>query len=201
MSYVSDIAALEALYDAPAGASLTKVTPALTPAYAQWIARARFCILSTVGPEGVDATPRGDDGPVVRIADPQTLLLPDWRGNNRLDSLRNIVRDGRASLMFMIAGSDTVIRCNGTARLSVEAALCASFARKGVAPASVITFTIAEVYFQCARALLRSGLWRNGDCSDGLPTAGAFLAEITAGGFDGATYDAEWPDRARASMW
>lgn len=201
MSYVTDIAALEALHDAPAGASLTKVTPALTPAYARWIERARFAILSTVGPEGVDATPRGDDGPVVRIADARTLLMPDWRGNNRLDSLRNIVRDGRASLMFMIAGSDTVIRCNGTARLSVDAALCARFARKGGTPKCVIEFSIAEVYFQCARALLRAGLWRNGDCSDGLPTAGDFLAEITEGGFDGASYDADWPDRARGTMW
>ena len=154
-----------------------------------------------MGPEGVDATPRGDDGPVVRIADPRTLLLPDWRGNNRLDNLRNIVRDGRAALLFMVAGSDNVIRCNGTARLSVDAALRESFARKGVAPRCVIEFTIAEVYVQCARALLRARLWRDGDRSEGLPSVGEMVAEIAEGGFDGARYDAEWPDRARATLW
>ncbi len=201
MSHVTTIAELEALYPAPAGASLTKVTPALTPSYARWIGRARFCILTTVGPEGVDATPRGDDGPVVRIADAKTLLLPDWRGNNRLDSLRNIVRDGRAALMFMVAGSDNVIRCNGTARLSVDAALCESFTRKGVAPRCVIEFAISEVYVQCARALLRAALWRDGDCAQGLPTVGEIVAEITEGAFDGAAYDAEWLGRAKSTLW
>jgi predicted pyridoxine 5'-phosphate oxidase superfamily flavin-nucleotide-binding protein len=115
MQTIDDIAALEALYDAPSNRSLAKVTPVLTPAYRRWIEASRFCILSTVGPDGTDATPRGDDGPVVRIVDDRTLWLPDWRGNNRLDALRNIVADGRVSLMFMITGNTTVVRVNGTA--------------------------------------------------------------------------------------
>lgn len=201
MSEITSIEALEAHYDAPSEASLTKVTPALTPAYHAWITRSRFCILSTMGAEGVQASPRGDDGPVVRVADPATLLMPDWRGNNRLDCLRNIVTDGRASLMFFVPGSQNVIRVNGRARLSVSAELCASFVRKDVAPRCVIVFGISEVYAQCARALIRSRLWSSGDESAGLPSMGDILSEITQGDFDGASYDAQWATRAEKSMW
>ncbi len=121
MTYLETLADLHALYDTPAEASQIKVTPALTPAYHAFLTRSRFCVLTTVGPEGTDGSPRGDDGPVVRILDPQTLALPDWRGNQRLDSLRNIVRDGRISLMFLVAGSTTALRINGTARLTADA--------------------------------------------------------------------------------
>ncbi|TVS03768.1 MAG: pyridoxamine 5'-phosphate oxidase family protein [Rhodobacteraceae bacterium] len=201
MSDIRTIEALEALYDAPSEASLTKVTPALTPAYQAWIEHSRFCILSTAGPKGVQASPRGDDGPVVRVTDPATLMIPDWRGNNRLDCLRNIVSDGRAALMFFVSGSTNVIRVNGQARLNAAPDLCASFARKGVAPRSVIIFAISEVYFQCARALIRSRLWSPENESAGLPSAGDILSEITQGGFDGASYDAQWAARAEKTMW
>lgn len=201
MNEITSLDALDALYGAPGETSLTKVTSALTPAYERWITRARFCILSTVGARGVQASPRGDDGPVVRVADPATLLLPDWRGNNRLDCLRNIVTDGRAALMFMVPGSNNVIRVNGRAKLSVAPDLCASFARGQVAPRSVIVFSIAEVYSQCARALIRARLWDAGDESAGLPSVGEILSEITQGGFDGADYDAHWAARAEKTIW
>ncbi|NYS24679.1 pyridoxamine 5'-phosphate oxidase family protein [Rhodobacteraceae bacterium 2376] len=201
MSHVTSLEELEALYGTPSGASLDKVAPQLTPAYARWIERSRFCILSTAGPMGVQATPRGDDGPVVRIDGPRRLLMPDWRGNNRLDNLRNIVADGRASLMFLVPGSNNVVRCNGRAVLSRDAALLESFARKGVAPRTVIDFTLAEVYIQCARALMRAGLWQAGNCAEGLPSVGDVVAEVSAGGFDGAAYDAAWHGRARDTMW
>lgn len=201
MSEITSVEQLEALYESPSEASLTKVTTVLTPAYRRWIEQSRFCILSTAGAQGVQASPRGDDGPVVRVADPATLLLPDWRGNNRLDCLRNIVTDGRAALMFFVPGSNNVIRVNGRARLNAAPDLCASFARKDVAPRSVIVFTISEVYFQCARALIRSRLWTAGDESAGLPSMGDILSEITEGGFDGASYDAQWAARADKTMW
>lgn len=134
MQTIDSIPALEALYDDAAPASLTKVTPVITPNYRKWIEASRFCILSTVGPEGTDATPRGDDGPVVRIADEKTILMPDWRGNNRLDNLRNIVRDPRVSLMFLIPGEKNVVRVNGTAKLTADADLCHSFEQKGMHP-------------------------------------------------------------------
>lgn len=125
MQFIDDITALEALYGTPGAASIRKVARQLTPLYRKWIMASRLCVLSTVGPEGVDGSPRGDDGPVVMELDPGTLALPDWRGNNRLDSLRNIVRDPRVALMFMVPGSNNVVRVNGTARLTADADLCA----------------------------------------------------------------------------
>lgn len=192
--------ALAALYGTPGEAARVKVVPRLIPAYRVWIERAPFCILATVGPEGTDASPRGDAGPVVQVADDRTLLLPDRRGNDRIDSLRNIVRDGRVSLMFMVPGSANVLRVNGRARLTADPATLARFDRNGALPRTVAVIAIAEVYFQCARAVIRAGLWSGRDLSEGLPTAGAMLA-AAAEGFDGAAYDAAWPERAARTMW
>lgn len=200
MQYIEDIAALEALYGRPGQPSLRKVADHLTPLYAKWIRAARFAVLTTVGPEGTDGSPRGDDGPVVTALDPKTLALPDWRGNNRLDSLRNIVADGRVSLMFMVPGSNTVVRVNGQARLTDDAELRARFERGGKQPATVIVIRIAEVYTQCARALIRAGLWTRED-AEGLPTPGEILAEVSKGEEGGAAYDEEWPARAARTMW
>lgn len=201
MKTVDSIAALEALYARkPSGAALDKVTDRLTPAQAAWIGAARFCVLSTVGPEGTDASPRGDDGPVVRIMDERTLLLPDWRGNNRMDSLRNIVRDGRVSLMFLVVGASGILRVNGHAVLSDDPEVTHRFAHEDTHPRSVIVVTVREAYPQCARAVMRAGLWTRGDDSAGLPSVGEMVAEAKAG-FDGAAYDTEWPERAKSTMW
>lgn len=197
---VADVAALEALYGTPGKASLIKVAPQLTPLYRKWIMASRLCIVSTAGPEGTDGSPRGDDGPVVQELDPKTLLLPDWRGNNRIDTLRNIVADGRISLMFMVPGSNNVVRVNGTAVVSVDPDLIGRFDQKGRQPRSVIVVTIAEVYSQCARALMRARIWTAGDENAGLPSIGDLLAEQEAG-FDGAEYDAGWAARAADTMW
>jgi uncharacterized protein len=200
MQFIDDIDALEAFYDAPAPNSLTKVTPFLTPLYRAWIAAARFCVLSTVGPEGTDGSPRGDDGPVARIVDDRTLWLPDWRGNNRLDTLRNIVRDGRVAVMFMVSGCNNVVRVNGRASLTADAEATASFEQRGKHPRSVIVIATDEVYFQCAKALMRSAFWsREGD-ADGLPTAGQFAREMQAG-FDADSYDSGYADYAKGRIW
>jgi len=199
--WLEDIAKLEALYGVPGAASTRKVATRMVPAYRRWIARSRFCVLSTVGPEGTDGSPRGDDGPVVTELDAETLALPDWRGNNRIDSLRNLLRDGRVSLMFMVPGSTNVVRVNGTARLSADPDLLARFERGGKLPRTVIVIRIGEIYFQCARALVRARLWSAGDQSAGLPTPGEMLAEVSSGEVGGPAYDAEWPERARTTMW
>ncbi|MBL9048958.1 MAG: pyridoxamine 5'-phosphate oxidase family protein [Tabrizicola sp.] len=201
MDWITTLDDLHRRYGTPGEAAMVKVTPHLTPAYRAYLQRARFCVLATVGPEGTDCSPRGDEGPVVTILDQQTLALPDWHGNNRIDSLRNIVRDGRVSLMFLIPGSNTAIRVNGTARLTADGDLCARFEREGKQPRTVIVIAIAEVYSQCARALIRSALWVGGDQSQGLPTVGDMLREITEGRIDGQAYDAEWPGRAAKTMW
>ena len=201
MDRIDSIAALEAQYGTPGEASLKKVTAFLTPAYRKWIEASRFCILTTVGSNGTDGSPRGDDGPVVTVLDDQTLAMPDWRGNNRLDSLRNIVEDGRVSLMLMVPGKTNVIRVNGTAFLTADADLRARFERSGgMQPATVIVIQITEVYSQCARALMRSGLWK-GDYEGDLPSVGDMLAEISLGEIDGGAYDAEWLPRAKTTMW
>jgi len=196
MTWITTLDDLHAHYGTPAEAATVKVTPHLTPAYRAWIDRSRFCILTTVGPEGTDGSPRGDEGPVVTVLDPQTLALPDWYGNNRIDSLRNIVRDGRVSLMFLIPGANNALRVNGTARLTSDPDLRARFEKDGKQPRTVIVIRIAEVYSQCARALIRSALWTAGDQSAGLPTVGDMLREITEGRIDGKAYDANWPGRA-----
>ncbi|WP_390910975.1 MSMEG_1061 family FMN-dependent PPOX-type flavoprotein [Pseudosulfitobacter sp. SM2401] len=200
MNWIADIDALEALYGTPGQPSLRKVAGQMTPLYRKWIMASRLCVLSTVGPQGTDGSPRGDDGPVVVELDLSTLAMPDWRGNNRLDSLRNIVSDGRVSLMFMIPGSNTVVRVNGMAQLTDDADLRARFERKSHLPATVIVISISEIYTQCARALMRAGTWARDD-SEGLPTAGEILAEMTDGVEGGAAYDAEWAPRAAKTMW
>ena len=192
---------LPAIYGRPGAASLVKVADRLTPQYRAFLDRARFCVLATVGPQGTDASPRGDDGPVVRALDDHHLALPDWRGNDRIDSIRNILSDGRCSLMLMVRGSNTVIRINGRARVTDDQDLRESFARDGKAPRVVIVVQLAEVYFQCARAMMRAGIWSGADDSAGLPTPGDILAAMTGGTVGGAPYDAEWPGRAAVTMW
>ncbi len=200
MEFLDSIAALEALYGKPGAPALRKVARRLTPLYRKWIMTSRLCVLTTVGPEGTDGSPRGDDGPLVAELDPGTLAMPDWRGNNRLDSLRNIVLDGRVSLMFLVPGSNSVVRVNGQARLTAEETLRGRFARQGRLPATVIVIEISEVYTQCARALMRAGIWSRDDSAD-LPGVGEILAEMTDGEEGGADYDREWPARAARSLW
>jgi PPOX class probable FMN-dependent enzyme len=198
---IDDIAALEALYGVPGAPALRKVADRLTPLYRKWIMASKLCVLSTVGPGGTDGSPRGDDGPVVLELDARTVAMPDWRGNNRLDSLRNIVVDGRVSLMFMVPGSHNVVRLNGQAILTDDADLRARFEKNGRQPATVIVITITEVYTQCARALMRAGTWSGADESTELPSAGEILAEMTSGEEGGAPYDDAWGARAEKTMW
>lgn len=192
---------LNALYGQPAPAALRKVADHITLDYQRFIAASRFCTIATVGPEGTDCSPRGDDGPVVTVLDAQHLALPDWRGNQRIDSLRNIARDPRASLMFFVRGSNMVVRANGAARLTDDADLRARLAHQGKLPLTVIVLRVEEVYFQCARAVMRAGLWAGVDDTQGLPTPGHILAGMTDGAVGGADYDREWPARAAATMW
>ncbi len=130
MQYLKSIQELETLYGTPGAPSLRKVARRMTPLYRKWIMASKLCMLTTVGPEGTDDSPRGDDGPVVLELDPGTLAMPDWRGNNRLDSLRNIVRDGRVSLMFLVPGSNNVVRVNGTAQVTADEDLRARFEKR-----------------------------------------------------------------------
>jgi len=199
METIKDITALEAHYGAVSERSLTKVVTRMTPLYRTWIEASRFCILSTVGADGVHGSPRGDDGPVVKIADDKTIWMPDWRGNNRLDCLKNIVRDDRVSLMFMVAGSNSVVRVNGRAVLTADPKITGAFEQGGKHPKTVIVLIMDEMYFQCAKALMRADLWGRDDAG-GLPSAGQFLKEREAM-FDADGYDSGYAEYAKERMW
>jgi len=203
MTVITDIADLEQIYGSPGPSSTLKELDHLIPEYRAYIEASPFCALATCGPEGLDCSPRGDRGSVVRIADDRTLLMPDRRGNNRIDSLRNIVRDPRVALMFLVPGSNTAMRVNGRGHLSIDPHLLDGFVMEGKPPRSVIVIEIDAVYFQCARALMRGEVWNPTSFvdADALPSAGRMLAAASQGQVGGEVYDREWPDRAKASMW
>lgn len=201
MRRIDTLSDLEALYDTPVPASLSKVATHLIPSYRRWVEAARFCVISTAGSRGTHGTPRGDIDPVVRVADPKTILLPDWRGNNRLDALRDLVEDPRIAFLFMIPGTKTTVRVNGRAWITDDLALRETFAKKTILPATVIVTELTEVYTQCAKALMRSGLWETPPLPDSLPTVGEILADMTDGAMGGPDYDANYEANAIPRIW
>src|SRR6201992_4510306 len=162
MSIITTTEQLEAIYGHVGAASTVKVADRVTPLYRVLIDKSPFVALATSGPEGLDCSPRGDLPGFVRVHDEKTLMMPDRRGNNRVDSLRNIVRDPRVALLFLIPGAGSTLRVTGRARVSVDADLLASCRMEGKAPRTVIVMTVDEIYFQCARAIVRSELWNPG---------------------------------------
>jgi len=203
MTTIDTIEQLEALYGAPQETSLIKEVPRITPHYAALIEASPFVALATSGPDGLDCTPRGDRPGFVRIHDERTLLMPDRRGNNRVDSLRNVIRDPRVGLLFLVPGSSTTLRVNGHAKISVELELLERFAIDGKPPRSVLVVSVDAVYFQCARAIIRSELWNPERQTDpaSLPTPGQILAALSGNELGGDSYDRDLPARARASLW
>jgi uncharacterized protein len=203
MSVVATIEQLEAIYGFPGESSTVKVADRITSSYRVLIEKSPFAALATSGPEGLDCSPRGDLPGFVRIHDDKTLMMPDRRGNNRVDSLRNIVRDPRVALLFLIPGAGSTLRVNGRAHVSADPDLLASFKVEGKMPRTVIVMTVDQIYFQCARAIVRSDLWNPDKRVDPrtLPTPGQILAEMSESRVGGEQYDREWPERARLSMW
>jgi PPOX class probable FMN-dependent enzyme len=203
VTVIATVEQLEAIYGCPGDASIVKVADRVTSPYRVLIEKSPFAALATSGPEGLDCSPRGDLPGFVRIHDEKTLMMPDRRGNNRVDSLRNIVRDPRVALLFLIPGSGSTLRVNGQAHLSVDPELLASFRMENKSPRSVIVMTVEEIYFQCARAIVRSDLWNPDKRVDPktLPTPGQILASMSDDKVGGEKYDQEWPERARQTMW
>ena len=194
---------LDALYGSPVPRSLTKEIDYISDAYRQFIEKSPFVVVSTVGPDGLDCSPRGDPPGFVRVHDKNTLLLPDRRGNNRIDSLRNLVRDPRISLLFLIPGVGETIRINGHAQIVSDANLCESFNMRGKIPATVLVITVERIYYQCSKALVRSKLWDSGaqiERSE-LPSNGEIQASIDSSGFDAAEYDQSYPDHLKETLY
>ncbi len=203
MHTIQSIEQLESLYGVSVEASTAKEIDYVSPEYQAMIEASPFALLATAGPEGLDCSPRGDLAGFVRIHDTRTLMLPDRHGNNRVDSLRNIVRDPRVALLFMIPGIGNTLRVNGRAFLSIEPTLLASFAIEGKTPRSVAVINVDTVFFQCARALVRSDLWNPAKhvLPASIPSAGKILAALTENRVGGKAYDDAWPARAKQTMW
>ncbi len=200
---IDSVAALEELYGAPHPASLIKEKDRIIPTYRQMIEASPFVILASVGPDGVDCSPRGDPAPVVIVEDKRTLFLPDRPGNNRTDALRNIVADPRVALLFLIPGVGETLRVNGRARISVAPELLRRFETAGKPPRSVLVIAAEQVYFQCPKALVRSRLWDPAARVDrsAAPTAGQMLEDASETPFDGAKFDASYPERIKKTIY
>ncbi|ANN74138.1 pyridoxamine 5'-phosphate oxidase family protein [Bordetella bronchialis] len=200
---IADLDALSALYGQPKEASLLKESATLHPNYRAFIRAAPFVALATSGPGGLDVSPRGDAAGFVEIHDDQTLLLPDRRGNNRVDSLRNVIADPRVALLFLIPGIGETLRVNGSAAISVEPALLERLAVDGKPPRSVLVVHVETVFFQCSRAIVRSRLWDPATqlTRDALPSTGRILQDLIGSGFDGDRYDRELPERVDKTLY
>lgn len=200
---VSTLGALEALVGPVQAASRRKEVAYLPPVYQAMIRASPFCVLATAGPDGLDASPRGDASGFVAIVDERTLRIPERRGNNRVDSLRNIVADPRVALLFLIPGRGETLRVNGRARVLAGPVVLTSFAVEGRLPTCVVEVRVEAAYFQCARAIHRSRLWEPAlpGALAAVPSAGDMLAALTDGSVGGPAYDAELPARQRASLY
>jgi len=200
---ITSVEALERLYGQPFGPSIAKETDRITAHYRAFIEAAPFFALASAGADGLDCSPRGDAPGFVRVADESTLLIPDRRGNNRADTLRNILHDPRVALLFLIPGCGETIRVNGRAKISTDPALTQSFLVDGKAPRSVIVVAVDRIYYQCAKAIVRSKLWDASRHIDraSLPSAGTILADLTQGRVGGPEHDRAAPERLKATLY
>ena len=202
-SVVQTEADLDALYGKPKPASLGKEVDHLNPVYQAWLERSTFMSIASIGSGGMDCSPRGDKlGQLFRVLNNKTIAIPDRRGNNRLDTLRNIVNDSRVALLFLLPGVNECLRINGNAVLTTDEDLCTSFAVNGKPVVSVVVVTINAVYFQCARAIVRSGLWNENSKIDvkDVPSAGEMIKSGMSG-FDSGEYDEAQPKRIQDTLY
>jgi PPOX class probable FMN-dependent enzyme len=201
---ITTAAQLEQLYcDAPYGPAVFKETDRITPEYRKLIEAAPFCVVATSGPEGLDCSPRGDPPGFVRVIDAHTLLIPDRRGNNRIDSLRNLIRDPRISLLFLIPGVGETMRVNGRGKICADPKLTETFAMNGKVPKCVLVVSVERAYFQCTKAIIRAKLWEQSSKVDRktLPTPGSILAELTDGKMGGPEHDRRAPERIKQTIY
>jgi PPOX class probable FMN-dependent enzyme len=200
---LTSAAQLATLFGEVGEASLRKEVDFVHPSYRAMIEASPFAVLATAGPQGLDASPRGDAPGFVQVDDEHTLLLPERRGNNRVDSLRNILHDPRVALLFLIPGVGETLRVNGSARITTAPDLLARFTVQGQLPKCVVVISVKSVFFQCARAIQRSGLWQPAaaDARTRVPTPGAILQALTDAAVDGEAYDRALPARQRDTLY
>ncbi|TCQ92580.1 pyridoxamine 5'-phosphate oxidase family protein [Pseudomonas sp. JUb52] len=202
-NYLTSLEMLEGLYGEVAAPSILKEVDHIHPVYQPFIEAASFVVLASAGPQGLDASPRGDAAGFVQVEDARTLYLPDRRGNNRLDTLRNVLQDPRVALLFLIPGIGETLRINGTARIAIDPALLARFEVKGQRPRTVLEINVTSVYFQCSRAVVRAGLW---DAAkhlprSALPSPGTIFKQLCPTQVDGEAYDQALPQRIANTLY
>ena len=160
---IESVEALRQLYPQASARSRAKQLDRLDEAMRRFVAHAPLCVLASAGTAGglLDASPRGGPPGFVQVADERTLLIPDATGNNRLDTLENLVADPRIGVLFLVPGVDEVLRVNGAARLRDEALFTQRFATPGATrlPALVIEVRVQEAYLHCPKALMRAQAW------------------------------------------
>ena len=200
---VTTVEQLEAIYGQPYGPSLAKEIDYISPAYRRLIEAAPFVAVATGGPEGLDCSPKGDAPGFVRILDDKTLTIPDRPGNNRIDGYRNILRDPRIALLFLIPGIGETLRVNGRASISIDPDLMQSFAVNGKLPRSVLIVRIETIFFHCSKAIVRSKMWYPATQIErkSLPSTGSIIAEVSQGKMGGEAYDKEAPERIKAMLY
>jgi len=198
---ITDLAALEALYDPVLEVARTKSTAQLDDPTRAFIAASPFCLLGTNGARGLHITPRGDAPGFVEVLEGNRLMLPDRRGNNRLDGLRDILENNRVSLLFLVPGVNETLRVHGTAIISTDPELRARCVAQGKTPTTVLVVQIEEIFMQCAKALMRSALWDGRGRPAGVPTMGQLIAAHKNGAIDPMTYDRDAPERLKANLY
>jgi PPOX class probable FMN-dependent enzyme len=200
---VTTLEQLEALYGERKSSSTIKEIDHIDDNYRKLIESAPFVALATSGPEGLDCSPKGDPAGFVRILDDKTLALPDRPGNNRLDGFRNILRDPRVALLFLIPGISETLRVNGRGSISIDPELMQSFAINGKLPRCVLIVHVDSVYFHCSKAIVRSKLWDPATQIErkSLPSAGSIIAELSQGKLGGESYDRELPARVQRELY
>ena len=200
---ITDLGQLEALYGSAMPRSISKEITHLNSEYRAFIEAAPFMAVATAGLEGLDCSPRGENGSVVRVVDENTIQFADRRGNNRLDTLRNILSDNRIALLFLVPGIGETMRINGRASISVFSDLLETFTIDGKSPKTVVEVKVDRVYFQCSKALVRSGLWDADNLMDpeDVPSAGQMLEATAADDFDALEYDRTSERRNKDQLW
>jgi PPOX class probable FMN-dependent enzyme len=200
---VTTMAQLESLYGKPSGPAVAKEIDHINNGYRALIEAAPFVAIATCGPEGLDCSPKGDPAGFVRILDDKTLAIPDRTGNNRFDGFRNILRDPRVAILFLIPGVGETLRVNGRASISIDPELMQSFAINGKLPRSVLVVHIEKIFFHCSKAIVRSKLWDEATKIDrkSLPSTGTIIAEFSQGKLGGEEYDRAAPERIKAQLY
>ena len=200
---VTTMEQLDALYGEVLPTAILKEIDHINGSYRKLIEAAPFVVIATGGPDGFDCSPKGDAAGFVRILDDKTLAIPDRPGNNRIDGFRNIMRDPRIALLFLIPGIGETLRVNGRASISIDPELMQSCAVNGKLPRSVLIVHVESAFFHCSKAVVRSKLWSEDTKIDraSLPSTGTIIADLSAGQYGGDAYDREMPEKIKAVLY